>query len=174
MQPDTRTCIAYIAGSLISGKREFSLFDYSRSLHVDMSSLPHTLCLSRSGYTKRVHVPNFSRGSRYRYACGCGYFFDIAVQGTRVTIILPAPEILYSRIDNEKTQVYERQTGLFVAPDLTLEGRARQLAEEALVDWAIERDIFEQANRDGRLQIENLLRSLGFTDIIIEVREPDL
>jgi len=99
---------------------------------------------------------------------------DISVAGTSVTIILPAPEILYSRIDNEKTQVYERQTGLFVAPDLTLEGRARQLAEEALVDWAIERDIFEQANRDGRLQIENLLRSLGFTDIIIEVREPDL
>lgn len=81
MQPDTRTCIAYIAGSLISGKREFSLFDYSRSLHVDMSSLPHALCLSRSGYAKRVHVPNFSRGSRYRYACGCGYFFDIATQG---------------------------------------------------------------------------------------------
>lgn len=99
---------------------------------------------------------------------------DITVDGTRVTIVLPAPEILYSRIDNEKTQVYERQTGLFVAPDLTLEGRARQLAEKALVDWAIERDIFEQANRDGRLQIENLLRSLGFTDIIIEVREPDL
>lgn len=99
---------------------------------------------------------------------------DISVAGTSVTIILPAPEILYSRIDNEKTQVYERQTGLFVAPDQTLESRARQVAEEALVEWAIERDIFEQANRDGRLQIENLLRSLGFTNITIQVREPEL
>jgi hypothetical protein len=99
---------------------------------------------------------------------------DIIVNGTSVRIILPAPEILYSRIDNEKTQVYERQTGLFVKPDLSLEGRARQVAEESMVEWALERDIFDSAEKDGRAQIDNLLRSLGFTDINIEVSEPDL
>ena len=99
---------------------------------------------------------------------------DIAVNGTTVKIILPAPEILYSRIDNEKTQVYERETGLLVTPDQTLEGRARQLAEEGLIEWALQRQIFERAERDGRLQIENLLLSLGFENITIEVREPDL
>ncbi len=99
---------------------------------------------------------------------------DIAVNGTTVRIVLPAPEILYSRIDNEDTYVYERQTGLLVPPDNSLESRARQLAEEALVEWALEREIFDQAEKDGRLQIENLLRSLGFTDVTIEVREPEL
>ena len=70
--------------------------------------------------------------------------------------------------------MYERQTGLFVEPDKTLEGRARQLAEEALVDWAIQRDIHEEAEKAGRLRIENLLRSLGFTDIEINVKEKEL
>jgi hypothetical protein len=99
---------------------------------------------------------------------------DIQVEGQSVIITLPAPEILYSRIDNEKTYVYERDTGLFVAPDKSLEGRARQLAEEALVDWALRRDIYGDAEKSGRLQIENLLRSLGFTNIVINIKEKEL
>lgn len=99
---------------------------------------------------------------------------DITVDGSNVIIILPAPEILYSRIDNERTQVYERRTGLFVPPDVTLESRARQLAEESLVEWATERGIHQKAADSGRTQIESLLRALGFTDITIIVRETDL
>jgi hypothetical protein len=99
---------------------------------------------------------------------------NITVQGKSVQIILPAPEILYSRIDNERTYVYERKTGLLVPPDQTLEGRARQLAEESLVEWAIERNIFEAAETAGRLKIENLLRSLGFTEIEIIVEDKDI
>ncbi|MCB0195136.1 MAG: DUF4230 domain-containing protein [Anaerolineae bacterium] len=98
---------------------------------------------------------------------------DIVVDGTQVTLALPPAEILRSRIDNERTQVYQRETGLFVRPDTTLESRARQLAEEALVEWAIERDIFDQAERDGRTQLENFLRSLGFTEITITVKEEE-
>lgn len=99
---------------------------------------------------------------------------DIQVDGTSVVITLPAPDILYSRIDNERTYVYERDTGLFVQPDQTLESRARQLAEEALVEWAVRRDIYDEAERSGRLRVENLLRSLGFTDIVINVKDKDL
>ncbi len=99
---------------------------------------------------------------------------DITVDGASVQIILPQPEILYSRIDNERTQVYQRSTGLFVAPDKTLEGRARQLAEQSLVEWALERDIIEAAEDAGRLQIESLLRSLGFTEIEIIVKEKEI
>jgi hypothetical protein len=93
----------------------------------------------------------------------------IKVSGQRVVIDLPAPEILYSRIDNERTQVYERETGLFLQPDPSLESRARQLAEKALVEWAESRGIYQRAAQDGRRQLEDLLRSLGFTEIIINV-----
>ncbi len=99
---------------------------------------------------------------------------DIVVQGTTVNITLPAPEVLYSRIDNERTYVYGRETGFLVSPDPGLEARARQTAEQALTNWALERGIIQKAEDYGRIQLENLLRSLGFTNIIINVEESDL
>jgi hypothetical protein len=99
---------------------------------------------------------------------------DIQVEGTAVEITLPAPEILYSRIDNERTYVYERETGLLVKPDKDLEGRARLLAEERLVEWAVERGIYEKAEEVGVVQVENLLRSLGFTDVTINVKKREI
>ncbi len=99
---------------------------------------------------------------------------DIAVQGTIVKITLPPPEIFHTRIDNERTVVYERQTGLLVNPDPTLESRARLLAEQSLTDWATQRGIHDKAEKYGRIQLENLLRSLGFTNIIIEVKKKEL
>jgi len=98
----------------------------------------------------------------------------IAVRGTTVNITLPPPEILYSRIDNERTFVYERKTGLLRQVDKTLESRARQLAEQSMVDWAIQRDIYSKASDSARIQLENLLRSLGFTEIIIQFRSEPL
>jgi hypothetical protein len=99
---------------------------------------------------------------------------DIKVQGTTVEITLPSTEILYSRIDNEKSYVYERRTGLLVKPDPTLESRARLLAEQDLVKWAEQRGIYQKAEVTGRAYLENFLRSLGFTDITIEVKEREL
>jgi len=99
---------------------------------------------------------------------------DIQVNGKRVVITLPAPKILYSRIDNERTQVYERNTGLLLKPDPTLEGRARKLAEDSIRNWALERGILKKATAAGRQQLEGLLRALGFTEVIINVRVKSL
>lgn len=99
---------------------------------------------------------------------------DMKVQGTTIKLTLPAPEILYSRIDNEKSYVYERKTGLLVKPDPTLESRARLLAEKNLVEWAEQRGIYQKAETSGRVYLENFLRSLGFTDITIEVKKKGL
>ncbi len=81
MEPDTRICIAYIAGTLISGKRDFCLYDYGRSLHVKMACLLQAEESGRIVPARRVCVPDSSKGERYKYACGCGHLFDIAVQG---------------------------------------------------------------------------------------------
>jgi hypothetical protein len=96
---------------------------------------------------------------------------DIAVAGDQVTITLPAPQILYSRVDNEKTYVYERQTGLLRKPDKDIESEARQLAERAMVDRALEGNILRHAEANGRLQLEAFLRVLGFTEIAIVLPE---
>jgi len=95
---------------------------------------------------------------------------DIVVLGTRVLIFLPPPEILYTRIDNAGTYVYERATGILRRPDPDLETTARRLAEAQLTSWALERDILDQAEDIGILYMENFLRSLGFTQVTVEVR----
>jgi hypothetical protein len=94
---------------------------------------------------------------------------DIIVHGTAVTITLPPPEILYSRVDNEKTYVFERRTGLLRRPDPNLETQARRLAERRLLDWALERGILAQANKFGRIYLEGFLHSLGLTEINMRV-----
>jgi hypothetical protein len=96
---------------------------------------------------------------------------DIQVRGSSVKITLPPPEILYSRIDNEKTYVYQFKTGLLLQPDPTLESRARLLAEKDMVKWAEQRGIYNQAEKVGRIYLENFLRSLGFTKVTIVVKE---
>jgi len=95
---------------------------------------------------------------------------DITVSGKSVVIILPPAEILYSRIDNECTFVYERATGLFRKPDPNLETEARRIAEAHLLSWAQERGILEQAEKNGKLYLESFLRSLGFEFIRIEIK----
>jgi hypothetical protein len=95
---------------------------------------------------------------------------DITVRGDHVTMVLPPPEILYSRVDNQETYVYERNTGLFRKPDPRIETEARQLAEQAMLQRAQKGQILRQAETNGRLQVEALLRSLGFTDVLLIVR----
>ena len=95
---------------------------------------------------------------------------DITVQGNNVMLILPPPEILYTKVDNERTYVYERTTGLFRTPDPRIESEARQLAEKAMLDRALDGEILLQTEANGRLQLEAFLRSLGFTEIVIIVQ----
>jgi hypothetical protein len=95
---------------------------------------------------------------------------DITVRGDRVTLVLPPPEILYSRVDNQETYVYERKTGLFRKPDPRIETEARQLAEQAMIERAQRGQILRQAETNGRIQVEGLLHSLGFTDVLLIVR----
>jgi hypothetical protein len=96
---------------------------------------------------------------------------DIVVRGTSVSIKLPPPEILYSRVDNENTYVYQRETGFLVAPDPNLETEARRRAEQALMDWALEHQVLSKAEEFGTLYLETFLHSLGFTEVRIEVRD---
>jgi hypothetical protein len=95
---------------------------------------------------------------------------DVSASGDRITLILPEPEVLYSRLDNERTYVYEHKTGVFRRPDKDIETEARYIAEQAMVEHALEGGILHQAEGNGRLLIAAFLRSLGFTDITIVVR----
>src|SRR5262249_4935545 len=57
---------------------------------------------------------------------------DVVVSGRSVSIHLPQAEIFTTALDNSKTRVYSRETGLFSAPDPNLESEVRQEAERQL------------------------------------------
>ncbi|MEA3309251.1 MAG: DUF4230 domain-containing protein [Chloroflexota bacterium] len=77
---------------------------------------------------------------------------------------LPAPEIFIATLDNERTQVYDRSTGL-VGLNEQLETEARQAAEHHILEAALERGILEQAEENSRHILRSLILSMGFEHV---------
>lgn len=91
----------------------------------------------------------------------------IDIDGKKATVQLPPAEIFSARIDNARTQVYSRETGLLVRPSPTLETDARRAAERQVQQAALDSGILKIANDNGRATIEHLLEGLGFESVTI-------
>lgn len=90
----------------------------------------------------------------------------------RARIRLPAPEVLHAALDSKKTYVHTRRTSALARREETLETRARQEAERALVEAAREAGLLTRAGENARRVVENLVRSLGYRDVTVTVGEP--
>src|SRR6201985_491571 len=86
---------------------------------------------------------------------------DVTVAGEKVSIKLPAAEIFTTNLDNSKTKVYSRETGLLSSTDPFLETEVRQEAERQLTEAAEQDGILKTAADNGRATIAGLLRGLG-------------
>jgi hypothetical protein len=95
---------------------------------------------------------------------------DLWTDGTRVRLVLPAPEILNSSIDFDRTHiVFYESSFIFDENDPNLPGNALGQAKGALEQAALEEGILNKANEYGKLYFENLLFSLGFSDVEVVV-----
>jgi hypothetical protein len=92
---------------------------------------------------------------------------DVQVQGQKVTIHLPAAELFSTRIDNARTKVYSRDTGLFSSPDPDLESEVRQEAERQLQQAALQDGILNTAADNARSTISGMLQGFGFHEVDI-------
>ena len=90
---------------------------------------------------------------------------NVLVRGRAVTLQLPPPEILSVRVDNQRTRVYSRETGLLVPADPDLETEVRQEAERKLRQAALKDGILETASQNARATLRSLLGGLGFEQI---------
>jgi Protein of unknown function (DUF4230) len=93
---------------------------------------------------------------------------DVRVDGKRIHLHLPAPQIFSTRIDSAKTRVYSRQTGLLVPSDPNLETQVRQEAELQLQQAALAEGILRNAQQNGMSTITSLLQGLGFERVDFE------
>jgi len=92
---------------------------------------------------------------------------DVLVQGQKVSIHLPAAEVFSTRIDNARTKVYSRDTGLFSSPDPNLESEVREEAERQLQQAALQDGILKTAAANARSTISGMLKGFGFHEVDI-------
>ena len=87
---------------------------------------------------------------------------SVQIRGNSVQVDLPPSQIFSSRIDEGKTRVFARSTGLLVPVDPNLETDTRRTAETQVQAAATKDGILDTARGNARNSIESLLRGLGF------------
>jgi hypothetical protein len=79
---------------------------------------------------------------------------------------LPDPEVFISALDNNKSYVYTRETGLLTKGNISLESAARLAAEQEIMKAALGDGILEMARNNAELFLYRLLRDLGYPEVI--------
>jgi hypothetical protein len=92
--------------------------------------------------------------------------FSVSEQGI-VEVNVPNAEIHYIAVDHEATQILDREKGVFTKGDPQLESEAREIAETVLLESALQSGILAEAETSARIALTNLLKGLGYTDVII-------
>ena len=97
---------------------------------------------------------------------------DMWTQEGVLYVNLPEAELFIATLDNEKSYVYDRDTGLLTHGDINLETNARQVAEDEIAKAALEDGILRQANQNAENYMYRLLRDLGFPEVIFTHETP--
>jgi hypothetical protein len=82
-----------------------------------------------------------------------------------IHVNLPPSEIFSVSLDNAKTKVFARETGLLVPADQNLESDTRAKAQQELQAAALSDGILDAARKNARANLQLLLLSLGFSKV---------
>lgn len=90
---------------------------------------------------------------------------DVHLQGRAIQVHLPPPEIFVTSLDNAKTRVYSRTTGVLVSEDPNLESEVRAKAEQQIQQAALADGILATASKNARTTVTSMLQGLGFETV---------
>lgn len=91
-----------------------------------------------------------------------------APNGRSIQLTLPQSQVFQTTIDEQKSRVYSRDTGIFVRADPNLESATRAKAQAELQQAALSDGILDAASKNARVAVTAMLQGLGFTHV--EVR----
>ena len=91
---------------------------------------------------------------------------DMRFENGVLTVKLPPAEVFIAALDNEKSYVYQRDTGFITRPDINLETLVRQKAEEEILKAALEEGILEQAQTNAEAYLLKFFAALGYPNTI--------
>ena len=98
--------------------------------------------------------------------------FDVDPERRAVRLTIPPPQIQYVALDNEATQVFDRDTGIFTKGDRDLESEARRVADEVLREQALDSGILDRAFENAVLSLTAFLEGLGYEHVEVVQRRP--
>jgi hypothetical protein len=96
---------------------------------------------------------------------------DMRFENGVLTVKLPPAEIFIATLDNEKSYVYQRDTGILAKPDINLETLVRQTAEEEIRKGALEDGILQRAQTNAEAYLFKFFAALGYPNTIF-VQDP--
>jgi hypothetical protein len=86
--------------------------------------------------------------------------------GSVLYVTLPPAEVFIATLDNQKSYVYDRETGIFTNGINDLETLARQTAEQEILKAAMEDGILNQAQINAEAFLLKFFAALGFPNTI--------
>jgi hypothetical protein len=143
-----------------------------------LETISYTMDKIISGSRDNAYLPKFLAGDRIllvvhgEVVAGVNLASmretDVSVHGHKISLHLPPAEVFSTRIDNTKSRVYSRDTGLFSSPDPNLESEVRQEAEKQLQQAALVDGILKSADQNARNTVTGMLTGLGFTEVTLQ------
>jgi hypothetical protein len=89
-------------------------------------------------------------------------------QGRSIKLTLPPSTVFVTTIDEGKSKVYQRDTGLLVKADPNLETVTRQKAQGDLQAAALSDGILDAASKNARATVTAMLEGLGFAHVDVK------
>ena len=98
---------------------------------------------------------------------------DVEVEDNTIQIQLPPPQILDSKIDVERSRVYDYDRGfLNLGPDVApqLQTLAQRQTLQKIINTACTKGILEEANERAELAVTKLLTTAGYQKVEVETQ----
>lgn len=95
---------------------------------------------------------------------------DVSISAAHLHVILPKPQLFDVYLDEQKTEVIERSTGVLRTFDQEMEQDARRQAVDEIRRSARAAGILQEAEDRARAQLTLLARSSGFTSVEVSFR----
>lgn len=92
---------------------------------------------------------------------------SVTIQGQKVTLTLPPPQILSKGLDADKSGIYDVNEPWFGELDVDTVNTAQQEAMKLIIEQACAQDILGKANQNAEVEFARLLSTLAFDEVEI-------
>src|SRR5258706_14049368 len=92
----------------------------------------------------------------------------LGLDGGVLYVKLPPAEIFVATLDNDKSYVYDRETGALTKGSQDLETQARQAAEDEIRKAALEDGILATAQTNAEAYLLKFFTALGYKTVLFD------